>query len=103
MAELHKFNVYLEGASREIDVGFDVMDCEWSDVIEKLQNANDAVAKRMERDKSFLSKGGKVLTDISNMLQPAVQALPDQLCILNGGLSLLFHVRALIKQDYGWV
>lgn len=92
MAELRKFNQYLERVSGEIDVDFDVRDCKWSDVIGKLQNANDAVAERMERDKSFLSKGGRVLTDISNMLQPALQSFPDELCILHGGLSLLFHV-----------
>lgn len=67
-------------------------------MIEKLQDANNAVSKRMECDKSFLSKGVRVLTDISTMSQPIVQAFPDQLCILHGGLSLLFHVSGSIKQ-----
>ncbi len=92
MAELLKFKQYLDQAGREVDVDFDVRDCNWSHVIELLQRADDAVAKRVERDKAFLSKGGRVLTDISGVLQSVLEALPDELCVLNGGLSLLFHV-----------
>ncbi len=54
MAELRKFKQYLDQAGREIDVDFDVRDCKWSHVIELLQKADDAVAKRVERDKTYL-------------------------------------------------
>ncbi len=33
-----------------------------------------------------------MLTDISGVLQSVLEVLPDELCALNGGLSLLFHV-----------
>ena len=93
MTAFQKFSAYLDQVSRERSIGFDqdVNGCEWSHALEKLQAANEAVASRMERDKTFLSKGAHVLTTMSNMLQPGLQAIPDELCILHGGLALLFH------------
>ena len=96
MTEFRKFGEYLDQVSRDRSVDFDqdVRDCEWSDALEKLQEADRAVAKRMKKDKTLLSKGAQVLTNMSNLLQPGLQAIPDELCILHGGLAFLFHASA---------
>lgn len=81
---------------------FDVKNCEWAKVIAKLMEAKSAVSQRLERDKTWLSKGGVVLTKMSAMFQPALQAIPDELCILHGGLALVLHLakgRDRIKGD----
>ncbi|KAK1832537.1 hypothetical protein QBC39DRAFT_68307 [Podospora conica] len=102
LAELKKFNQYMDEVSREVNVGFDVRNCGWSDVLGKMKDANSAIARRMERDKTLWTKGAMVLTDISNLLQPALQAIPDELHLLHGGLALIFHLaksRTKSKRD----
>lgn len=82
--------------------GFDVRHCTWADVLEKLQDADEAVAQRMNRDLTSWSKGGAVLSDMSTMFQPALQAIPDELCFLHGGLALVLHLakgREKAKRD----
>ena len=87
-----EFNRYLEQVSREVHVDFEIQNCQWSDVLDKLIDAQEALGKRMERDKTFLSKGGMVLADLSTLLQPGLQLIPDELCFLHGSLALVIHL-----------
>ncbi|KAK0727450.1 hypothetical protein B0T26DRAFT_137102 [Lasiosphaeria miniovina] len=93
MTALNKYSRDLDQLSREPEINFDVRNCEWSDVLKKLQDADDAVAKRMERDKTLWVKGRMVLTNMSNLFEPVLQAIPDELSFLHGGLALVLHVR----------
>lgn len=102
MTELTNFNRYMDEVSRESYVDFDVRNCGWSDVLGKMRDANGAVAQRMERDKTPWSKGAMALTDMSDLLQPMLQGIPDELFFLHGGLALLFHLakhRDKVKRD----
>jgi len=45
----------------------------------------------MELDETWWSKGGMWLADFSS-LSPALQAIPDDLCFLHGGLALVLHL-----------
>lgn len=92
MEELKTFNQYMDEVSRKANVDFDIRNCGWSDVLGKMKEANSAIGRRMERDKTPWSKGAMVLTDISNLLQPALQSIPDELHLLHGGLALIFHL-----------
>lgn len=87
-----KFNRYLEEVSREVHVDFDIQTCQWSDVLDMLIDAQEALGKRVERDKTFLSRGGMVLADFSTLLQPGLQLIPDELCFLHGSLALVIHL-----------
>ncbi|KAM7210603.1 hypothetical protein V8F06_014011 [Rhypophila decipiens] len=94
LQELDEFNRKLDqlSRSRRHQIDFDVRDCEWAKVFDKLVEAKETVARRLERDKTWLSKGGIVLTKMSNMFQPVLQAIPDELCFLHGGLALVLHL-----------
>jgi len=91
MEELHKFNKCLDEVSRHVSLDFDPKSCQWSDVLRKLKDGNDSLAQRMEGDETWWSKGGMWLADLSS-LSPALQAIPDDLCILHGGLALVLHL-----------
>lgn len=100
--ELDRINRYLEHVSREVHVNLDVRHCTWSDVLVKLRDASEAVAQRMERDETLLSRGGVVLELMSNMFQPVLQAIPDELGFLHAGLALVLHLakgREKTKRD----
>ncbi|KAK4187375.1 hypothetical protein QBC35DRAFT_234990 [Podospora australis] len=89
---LREFNAYLDDVSKNVQVDFDLKKCGWPDVLEKLKDADGAIAKRMERDKTFWSKGARWLTDMSSLFQPGLQAIPDEFCFIHGGLALLIHL-----------
>ncbi|KAK0656968.1 hypothetical protein B0T16DRAFT_400627 [Cercophora newfieldiana] len=91
MDELRKFNRCLDEVSRQVPLDFDPKDCQWSDVLRKLKDGNESLARRMERDETWWSKGGMWLADLST-LSPALQAIPDDLCFLHGGLALVLHL-----------
>ncbi|KAK0632688.1 hypothetical protein B0T14DRAFT_560359 [Immersiella caudata] len=91
MVELQNFNRCLDEVSRQVPLDFDPKNCQWSDVLEKLKEGNEALAKRMERDETWWSKGGMWLVDLSS-LSPGLQAIPDDLCFLHGGLALVLHL-----------
>ena len=91
LEELHKFNKCLDEVSRQVPLDFDPKNCQWSDVLRKLKDGNESLAKRMERDETWWSKGGMWLADLSS-LSPALQAIPDDLCFLHGGLALALHL-----------
>jgi hypothetical protein len=72
---------------------FNPVDCSWANVFEELRKAEDAAIISGQGDKRFLTKSRRKLTIMSKSIVPLLQALPDELCVLQGGLATIFHVR----------
>ncbi|KAK3325070.1 hypothetical protein B0H66DRAFT_109977 [Apodospora peruviana] len=85
-----KYNTYLDQVSREFN--FNAKACSWSVVLEKLQEANEALGKRIRRDKVIWLKGGVVLSHAASILQPVLQGIPNEAYGLSAGLGLIFHL-----------
>lgn len=78
---------------------FNPTKCTWAEVVEELNKAHLATYNREQRDKTFHAKVWKTFTNASKIIQPAVVALPDELCILHGGLAVVFNVSKAIKDS----
>jgi hypothetical protein len=72
-----------------IALGFDVLDCPWQKVLDEMQRAKDFSEGR---DKKFMSGGWRGMGRQADMILPSLAAFPDQLCILHGGLAVIFSV-----------
>lgn len=71
---------------------FDPTKCTWPEVVEELNKAHLVAQKHERRDKTLHGKVWRTFNNASKIIQPAVAALPDELCILHGGLAILFNV-----------
>jgi hypothetical protein len=71
---------------------FNPTKCTWAEVVEELNKAHLAAYSREQRDKTFRGRVGKSFKTASKIIQPAVEALPDELGILHGGLAVVFNV-----------
>ena len=78
---------------------FNPTKCTWAEVVEELNKAHLAIYNREQRDKTFHARVRKTFTNASKIIQPAVAALPDELCILHGGLAIVFNVSMTTKDS----
>ncbi|KAH8900347.1 hypothetical protein GQ53DRAFT_862365 [Thozetella sp. PMI_491] len=88
---------YLETLQRyESMVGekldFDPTDCSWAKVFDELDKAQRAAEEDEARGKGFLTKNRRKLARISPLLIGALQAIPEELKILQGGLAVVFNL-----------
>lgn len=73
-------------------LNFNPDDCSWKDVLEELNKARKASAESEERSKGFFTKNRRKMSRISPIITPVLDALPDNLCFLHGGLAVIFNV-----------
>lgn len=74
------------------NLDFDPSRCSWPEVVKELNKAHHAAYMRAQDDKKLHSKVGNFLTNATKILQPGLAAIPDELCVLHGGLAIMFNV-----------
>ena len=76
---------------------FNPVDCSWADVLKELEKAEDAAVASEQGDKRFLIKNRRKWSTMSKSIVPLLNAIPDELCVLHGGLAIVFHVRVALE------
>lgn len=84
---------HCQKAPKYIDFTHDLNTCTWKTVLEELGKAQAAAAKSEKGGKNPIKKTWRLVGSTSSILAPGLTALPDWLCVLNGGLALVFAVR----------
>jgi len=82
--------------STDVDLGFEVASCSWNEVLESLRKAQNAADKHSGEGASKTKKVWRKLSRIVPIIVPALQAIPDDLGVLHGGLGVIFHVSSFI-------
>jgi hypothetical protein len=73
-------------AKKYVDFTLDLNNCTWDHVHEELRKAQ------------AVRKAWRTIGASSSILDPGLAALPDNLCVLHGGLAVIFSVRSRL----GW-
>ncbi len=81
-------------ARKYVDFTDDLTTCTWEDVHAQLHRAQDAAVESKRRGNNPLRKAWRAMGATSSILEPGLEALPDELCILHGGLAMIFSVRS---------
>ena len=80
---------------RRIDghnLDFNPAKCTWKEVVEELDKAHRAVYICERRENTFYRKTRTIVNNTIQIIEPALDALPDHLCVLQGGLAIVFNV-----------
>jgi hypothetical protein len=85
-------------ARKYVDFTFDLNNCTWDHVHEELRKAQAKADESEKRGKNPVRKVWRTIGVSSSILAPGLAALPDNLCVLNGGLAVIFSVRSRL----GW-
>jgi hypothetical protein len=80
-----------------IDFPGDVTKCSWDRVFEELCKAQKAAIESDKRGKDFVKKTWRRIGTSASILSPGLAAIPDDLCILNGGLAFIFSVSDIAR------
>jgi hypothetical protein len=83
---------YGKQAPDQADFDFDLLKCTWPDVLRELERAQAAVSKSDESGKKIHRRAWRALGTVSDVLAPGLAAIPDKLCVLQGGLAVIFSV-----------
>jgi hypothetical protein len=83
------------------NLNFNPTKCTWVEVVEELNKAHLVTYNREQREKTFHRRVWKTFTNASKIIQPALDALPDELCILHGGLAIVFNVSTATEHSQG--
>lgn len=81
-----------------VDFTSDLNSCTWDDVHQELAKAQEAAAKSEKGGKQLHRKFWRNIGSTSSILAPGLAALPDELCVLHGGLALVFSVSTLSRR-----
>ncbi|KAK0124166.1 hypothetical protein ONS95_009148 [Cadophora gregata] len=73
---------------------FDPVQCSWQEVMKELEIATKAASLNQQGDKNFFTKNRRKLSSLSRSIVPLLNAIPDDLCFLHGGLAIIFHLAA---------
>jgi len=79
-------------ASKYVDFINDLNQCTWQHVLQEWDRARVAAAKSEQRNRNPLRKTWRSVGAVSSVLGPGLSALPDHLCVLQGGLAVVFSV-----------
>ncbi|KAE8446335.1 hypothetical protein EG329_012084 [Mollisiaceae sp. DMI_Dod_QoI] len=79
-------------ARKYVDFTVDVNKCTWEHVREELRKAQAKADESEKRGKGPVKKVWRTLGASSSVLAPGLAALPDYLCVLNGGLAVIFSL-----------
>jgi hypothetical protein len=85
-------------ARKYVDFTHDLNNCTWDHVREELRKAQAKADESEKRGKNPVRKAWRTIGVSSSILAPGLAALPDNLCVLNGGLAVIFSVRSCL----GW-
>lgn len=87
-------------AAKYVDFTKDLTKCTWDDVNRELLKAQEAADKSEKRGKNVVRKMWRTLGRESTIFTPGLAAVPETLCVLNGGLAVIFSVRSCLDQIY---
>ncbi len=78
------------------EVDFDLVNCTWEDVLVQLERANNAASESESREgiRGRIRQSRRWIFNATEVLGPGLAAIPDELCILHGGLAAIFSVDA---------
>ena len=94
VSELRKtLECHHQRASKYVDFTSDLNSCNWDTVREELHKAKEMAIRSKERGKNVV-KFWRRLGSTSSILAPGLSAFPDELCVLHGGLAVIFSVRS---------
>ncbi|KAB5583584.1 hypothetical protein GE09DRAFT_1212161 [Coniochaeta sp. 2T2.1] len=75
-----------------VDFTTDLTKCSWEDVHQELAKAQAAAARNEKAGKRLHTKVWRGIGNTASILAPGLSALPDELCLLHGGLALVFSL-----------
>jgi hypothetical protein len=75
-----------------VDFTSDLNKCTWDDVHQELAKAQEAAVRSEKTAKQVHRKVWRAMGSSSSILAPGLAALPNELCVLQGGLALVFSV-----------
>jgi hypothetical protein len=87
-------------AKKYVDFTFDLNNCTWDHVHEELRKAQEKAEESENGGKNPVRKAWRTLGAASSILAPGLAALPDYLCVLNGGLAVIFSVRLRLGRSH---
>jgi hypothetical protein len=79
-------------ASSLVDFTDDVHSCTWDDVHRELEKALKAEVESEQRGKNPARKAWRKMGTTVSILTPGLSAIPDDFCVLHGGLAVIFSV-----------
>jgi DNA-binding transcriptional regulator YiaG len=82
-------------AGRYIDFTQDLSRCNWETVLCELDKAKDAAEKSKGPVKNPLKWAFRTAGKVATILEPGLNALPDNLSVLHGGLAVVFSVSSI--------
>jgi hypothetical protein len=85
-------------ARKYVDFIPDLNNCTWDHVHEELRKAQAKADESERRGKNPVRKAWRTIGASSSVLAPGIEALPENLSVLKGGLAVIFSVRSRL----GW-
>jgi hypothetical protein len=85
---------YQQQAAHLADFDFDLLSCTWQNVCGEMKKAEAAASESHGQGHKFHTKAWKALATIGDVISPALEAIPDELSVLRGGIAVIFSVSA---------
>ncbi|RDW79368.1 hypothetical protein BP6252_04006 [Coleophoma cylindrospora] len=79
-------------AAKYVDFTDDLKSCTWEDVWKELHKAQVKADESEQRGKNPVRKVWRTIGTISPILAPGLAAFPEKLCVLHGGLAVIFSL-----------
>jgi len=95
IADLKETLDFHRKAGKYVDFTSDLTRCSWDDVHQELAKAQEAAERSVKGGKQPHRRLWRNIGSTSSVLAPGLAALPDELCMLHGGLALVFSVSQL--------
>ena len=77
---------------KSLHLDFDVNRCSWDDVVSAVEKAHEAVTENERRGKTWHHRAWRAVGATAGVFAPGLSAIPDDLCVLHGGLAIVFSV-----------
>ncbi|KAK3986432.1 hypothetical protein QBC44DRAFT_139558 [Cladorrhinum sp. PSN332] len=79
-------------ARRYLDFAHNLQECTWENVHSELRKAREKAEESEKRGRSGIKRLWRVTGATSSVLAPGLSAIPDSLCVLHGGLAVIFSL-----------
>jgi len=90
---LSRYQAAATSQHSEFELDFDPLRCTWDDVLRELERAKAATSESEDRGKRLHKRAWRAMgTTGADIFLPALAAIPDNLCVLQGGLAVIFTV-----------
>jgi hypothetical protein len=76
----------------DFDFDFDLLSCTWQDVLDEMDKAEAAASESHRRGNEFPARAWRLFETMGDVISPALEAIPDELCVLHGGIAVIFSV-----------